>query len=226
VPVALLIDRLWLLTRGEPFLGHGVAEHGVEQLDPLHSLTIPFAILTGVFLWISSLVTGWVANWMKFRNLAPAIRNSFRLRRTMGRSAAARVAGFVEHNLAGMAGYTCLGVLLGFMPVFFTLWGIPIEVRHVTLASASLTYDADALWFMGALHAGPLMAAISGVAVTGVLNIATSFFLGLLVAARAREVKRSAETALARVVFDEFRKRPGRFFMPAPAHFELEHERT
>jgi site-specific recombinase len=214
VPMAFVLDRFWIFTHGTPFLSAAVAEHGIEQLHPLFSLTIPYAILTGVFLWMSSLVTGWTANWMAFRNLAPAIRNSFRLRRTIGPGTAARIAAFVDHNLPGIAGYACLGVLLGFVPVFFTLWGIPLEVRHVTLAAASLTYHADRLLFDGTLHLGEFLMAALGVIIVGVLNFGTSFSVGLLVAARAREVKRSAETALARAVFDEFRKRPGRFFIP------------
>jgi site-specific recombinase len=214
VPIALLVDRLWILAHGAPFLSASVAEHGVDQLHPLLSLTIPFAMLTGVFLWMSSLVTGWTANWMAFRNLVPAIQNSFRLRRTIGPANAARVAGFAGHNLPGIVGYACLGILLGFVPVFFTLWGIPLEVRHVTLAAASLAYDVDRLVFDGTLHWEPLLAGILGVGIIGALNFATSFSVGLLVAARAREVTLTAEKALARALWAEFRKRPGRFFIP------------
>jgi site-specific recombinase len=214
VPMALLVDRFQVFTRGEPFLSTAVAEHGVRQLSPWLSLTVPFAILTGAFLWMSSLVTGWTANWMGFRNLVPAIKNSFRLRRTIGPKAAARIAEFVEHHLPGIAGYACLGILLGFVPVFLTLWGIPVEVRHVTLAAASLTYDADCLFVRGNLRLGELLSAVLGVAIVGALNFGTSFSLGLLVAARAREAGRTAEKALARAVFDEFRRRPARFFMP------------
>jgi site-specific recombinase len=41
--------------------GHGVftaeyAQHSLESLDPIRSLTIPFAALTGVLLWLSSLM--------------------------------------------------------------------------------------------------------------------------------------------------------------------------
>ncbi|HEY3740374.1 MAG TPA: hypothetical protein VGL53_11040 [Bryobacteraceae bacterium] len=212
VPMALLIDRLWIFVRHEPFLSHATAEHGVAQMNPLLSFTIPFAILTGIFLWMSSLFSGWTANWMAVRNLTSAIQNSFRLRRTIGPAAARRVAEFTDHHLPGIAGYACLGVLLGFVPVFFTLWGIPLQVRHVTLASASLTYDADRLFYDGALETKAFLAALAGLLITGVLNFVTSFSVGLMVAARAREVTPS-EKGLVRV-WDEFLKHPGRFFIP------------
>lgn len=212
IPTALLIDHLWIFARHEPFLSNTIAEHGIAQMNPLLSFTIPFAILTGIFLWMSSLFAGWTANWMAVRNLASAIQNSFRLRRTIGTAAARRIAEFADHHLPGIAGYACLGVLLGFLPVFLTLWGIPVQVRHVTLAAASLTYDADRLFFDGALEKKAFLAALAGLAITGMLNFVTSFSVGLLVAARAREVTPS-EKGLVRV-WDEFLRRPGRFFIP------------
>ena len=51
---------------------------------------------------------------------------------------------FVKHHLSGVAGYACLGLLLGLLPFVSVFVGIPVEVRHITLASASLAY----CWWM------------------------------------------------------------------------------
>jgi site-specific recombinase len=44
-----------------------------------------------------------------------------------------------------------LGFLLGSVPILVSLFGIPLEVRHVTLAAASLGYALDCLWLHGEL---------------------------------------------------------------------------
>jgi len=55
IVASLAVDRIWNAIAGHPFLDPEEAEHGIHMLFPLHSLTIPFAIVTGVFLWLSPL---------------------------------------------------------------------------------------------------------------------------------------------------------------------------
>ena len=57
IPVSILIDRIYKAVTGHPFLTAAEAEHGVHMLFPHTSGTIFFAIVTGVFLWLSSLAT-------------------------------------------------------------------------------------------------------------------------------------------------------------------------
>jgi len=61
IPAAALIDMYIRWRTGHSFLAHAAALHGVESMHPSRSLTIPFAALTGCFLWLSSLVAGWTA---------------------------------------------------------------------------------------------------------------------------------------------------------------------
>jgi len=50
-------------------------------------------------------------------------------------------------------------------PFLFELFGIPLEVRHVTLAAASLGYALDASWIYGKLQWQDAAVAFSGIAV-------------------------------------------------------------
>jgi len=188
VPTSIAIDRLFNAVRGHPFLAPLAAEHGIRMLFPLTSMTIPFAIITGVFLWLSSMATGWTANYLALHRMATAISNSLRIRARLGPERAAKLAHWVRHHAPGSVGYIVLGFLLGAVPIIFELFGVPLEVRHVTLAAASLGYALDAAWLYGQLHWRDAQLAFSGIALVGVLNIVTSFVLSFLLAVRARNI--------------------------------------
>src|SRR5208283_1499545 len=123
-----LIDLSLQLWNGHPFLNHEAARHGLESMHLWRSLTIPYAALTGVFLWLSGLFAGWTANWMVLNRLPEAIAQSRRIVWPFGPRSAFHVAQFVKHHLSGVAGYACLGLLLGLLPFVSVFAGIPVEV--------------------------------------------------------------------------------------------------
>jgi len=185
---SIIIDRIWNAVAGHPFLSPEEAEHGVQMLFPLHSLTIPFAIVTGIFLWLSSLATGWTANYVALNRTEWAIANSLRVRRRLGPSRANAIAHWVKHHAAGSVGYIVLGFLLGSVPILVGLFGIPLEVRHVTLGAASLGFALDAVSLGGQLNRSDVILSFSGIVLVGLLNIFTSFALSFFLAVRARDI--------------------------------------
>jgi site-specific recombinase len=160
---------------------------------------------------LSSLFAGWTANWMMLNHLPEAIAQSRRIPRLFGPQAPFDVAQFVKHHLAGAAGYACLGLLLGLLPFVSVFAGIPMEVRHVTLASASLAYDVSALARGGALPWPDLCWALGGLAATGLLNFSVSFALGLWLAVRATDLDTSGRRRLIVALWNEFRRQPASF---------------
>jgi site-specific recombinase len=211
---SIAIDRMWNVLFHHSFLTLAEAEHGVHMLFPLQSMTIPFAIVTGIFLWLSSLATGWTANYVALSGLAPAISNSLRLRRKIGSSHADTLAHWVSHNAPGSIGYIVLGFLLGSAPIVVGLFGIPVEVRHVTLAMASLGYALDGLWLNGTLQAREAFLSLLGVLLVGVLNIFTSFALSFLLAVRARDIREEKARRFAREVLQKLVLHPLSFLLP------------
>jgi site-specific recombinase len=211
VPLAVLIDLLIQWSTGKPFLNEAVALHGVESMHLLRSLTIPYAALTGCFLWISSLFAGWTANWMVLNRLPEAIARSQRIRRWLGEGEAVKMAGLVHHHFSGAAGYACLGLLLGLLPFVSVFAGMPVEVRHITLASASLAYAVRSLIWSGGLSWGEVVWAALGLLATGLLNFGVSFSLGLWLALRARYVGAPGRRRLVELLWKEIRQNPARF---------------
>lgn len=214
VPASIAIDRIINAVRGHPFLDEGKAEHGIQMLFPHTSMTIVFAITTGIFLWIASLATGWTANYLALHKMASAISNSLRIREKLGMKRAARLAYWVTHHAPGSVGYIVLGFLLGTVPILFELFGIPLEVRHVTLAAASLGYALDASRIYGTLHWRDAALAFSGIVAVGVLNIVTSFVLSFLLAVRARNIGGAQSRRFLREVGSELMARPLSFLLP------------
>ncbi len=214
VPVSIAIDRMFNALRGHPFLSSKEAEHGIHMLFPHASLTIVFAVITGVFLWLSSLATGWTANYLALHRMATAISNSLRIRDRLGPRRAAKLAHWVRYHAPGSVGFIVLGFLLGAVPIIFELFGIPLEVRHVTLAAASLGYALDGARLYGQLHWRETVLAFTGIALVGLLNIFTSFALSYLLAIRARNIGEAQSRRFLREVGRELLAHPFSFLLP------------
>ena len=62
-----------LCVAGQPLLSPETAAHSLHGLHPLRSWTLPFAALTGAFLWMSSLAAG----WLRFGHAGPTARQAW-----------------------------------------------------------------------------------------------------------------------------------------------------
>jgi site-specific recombinase len=211
---SIAVDRIWNAVTGQPFLTAEEAEHGIHMLFPLTSLTIPFAIVTGILLWLSSLATGWTANYLALTRMESAIAHSLRIRRRLGPAGANALAHWLKHHAAGSAGYIVLGFLLGSVPILFGLFGIPLEVRHVTLGAAGLAYALDAARLTGELHGSDVILSFIGILLVGVCNILTSFVLSFLLAVRARDIGEDKARRFLKDVGRKLVSQPVTFLLP------------
>jgi site-specific recombinase len=214
IPVAVLLSLGWAWATGRPLLDAAAAEHGLRGLHPLRSWTLPFAALTGVFLWLSSLAAGWAANWSAFRRLPQALAGHRRLVFWLGEGPAAHLGRLVQRHLGGVCGYLALGFLLGFVPVLLALAGLPVEVRHVTLSAASLALCAARELPGGRIPWAGAAWGLAGVACIGALNFGVSFLMALRTAMGARGLDRRGRDALRKLLWRAFRDHPWRFLGP------------
>lgn len=210
VPVAILFDFLWRVKTGQSFLEPETAVYAVRSLDPLSSGTILFAAITGVILMVSSVIGGWLENFAVYRRLPEAIAHHRGLVRMVGASAALRWSSGFMHSIAGYGTSIALGFALGMAPVVGAFFGLPLDVRHVTLSASQL---ALALSAMGPAFFLTKFAAISaaGVLIIGLLNFGVSFVLALLLAIRAREVSVPEAVRLLGATWRDFLRRPTRY---------------
>ncbi len=214
IPASLLLDFAWQSLAGHPLLSAEKAAHSLHDLHPFRSLTLPFAALTGVLLWLASLASGWAGNWSAFRQFPEALSSHRGLHRWLGAERATKLAPMIEKHFSGIIGYVALGLLLGFLPVLLAFMGLPVEVRHVTLSAASLALCVGQLWSTGSVPWGDVAWGMTGIALIGVMNFGVSFGLALVTAERARGLAASARRNLASALRGSLLRHPGRFIWP------------
>ena len=209
---AIGFDLLYRWRLGHSFLSPEKADAVIRSLHPLESGTIWYAAITGIILWISSLAGGWIENFWVYRRLPQAIAEH-RLGRWLGRRFMERLSGFLARNISGYGGGLALGMMLGMTPVLGAFFGLPLDVRHVTLSSGTLAVALASLDFVSPRAALP---AVAGIALIFVLNLSVSFFFAVTVALRAKEVPRRDRWALLGAILRRFLRRPHEFILPPP----------
>jgi site-specific recombinase len=216
IPAALLLD-LFIATLG---LGHLLtadkAEHVIESISPWGSLTIPFAVFTGVILWVGGWVASWIDNAFAFYNVREALASHGGLRVRFGEGRVRAFADFLSHHVGGVAASLVLGFGLAFAPEIGRFFGLPLEVRHVTLVTGSVSLAVAALG-LSAIHVAHWAAIIVGIGVIGLCNLGVSFGLAFAMAVRARGMETSRGLALLGRTAVAILGHPERLFRLAPA---------
>lgn len=194
-PVCLLVA--WIaLTSGHPILTDD------EVMTTFLSSNIwgPsafFAIFTGGLLFFASLIAGWFENWVITTRLVNRMMHSEFLHRSFGASRAHALADFVNRNANALAANISLGLLLGLFPQIIQFLGIPIEVRHVTLATGAFATSLPQALELG-VTGWDIANAVLGIFVIGIINISVSFALAFLLASASSKVQLSSFVRLLR----------------------------
>lgn len=199
-------------------LGFGGLMPPAKALASIDSLSIAgltplFAVLTGVLLWLSSLAAGFSDNWFALRRLRDALTHHRRLVLALGPARAGRWAQWLENNIAGIVGNVSLGVLLGMTPVVSHFFGLPIDVRHVTLSTGTLVAAVMSLdWQI--LSTPAFWLAVAGIMSIGLLNVSVAFVCSLSLALNARDVPARVRRVVLRTVWRRFMGAPWFFILP------------
>ena len=208
---AFAFVHLWSFAFGRPFMSEADALSTFTQLSPLSSGTVFYAALTGVILWLASLVGGWFDNFCAYHRLGIAI-GEHPAGSVLGHERLARWGATLTANASSWGTSVSLGFMLGMTPAIGHFLGLPLDVRHVTLNSGILSVASTSLghrWF----GEGALLLSVAGVAVMFVLNLSVSFLLALISAARAYELRAHDNSELLQGLLRRFRKTPLDFFV-------------
>jgi site-specific recombinase len=211
-PIVLLVQWLAAAAIGRPPIGAEDARHVLESLTLLGPTAL-FAAFTGVLLFASSLVGGWVENWFVWHRLDSAIAWNPRIVARLGAGRARRWSIYWRRHVSGFASNVSLGLMLGLAPAVLAFFGLPIEVRHVTLASGQLAAAVGALG-LGVVATAPFWWCVAGIAATGALNLGVSFFLAFRLALRSRGIRLADRGRIHRAIRARLRRRPLSFLWP------------
>lgn len=212
IPVVVLISVVLQLLTGEAMTNVGKAHRTLEDIH-LIGPTLYFAAFTGVLLFASSIIAGWVENWYVFHNLDSAMKYNPRFTTLLGRERAARWADFMRRNISGLAANISLGLMLGLVPAFAAFFSLPLDVRHVTLSAGQVTAAAMVIGW-DVFTESDFWWAVVGVLFIGPLNLGVSFYLAFRLALQAQNISEVNRRLIRAAIKRRIRAAPLSFLVP------------
>ncbi len=211
-PLVFGAQTIAQLALGRPLVGPVTSQHVLDSLTLLGPTAL-YAAFTGILLFASSLIAGWVENFFVYYQLDSALAWNPRILNRLGAERARRWSVWWRANVSGVAANLSLGMMLGVMPALLSFFGPPIEVRHVTLSTGQLVAAATALGWP-VLHAAALWWCVAGIAITGWLNLTVSFGLAMGLALRSRGITVRDRRRIYGAVWRRMWRHPRSFVWP------------
>ncbi len=212
VPAVLLVNVAIVLLRGQPMLNAQEAAYVLHSLS-LIGPTLFWAAFTGLVLFTSSMVAGWVENWFVLHRLDSAMRHNPRFTKVLGAQRADRWASFMRMNVSGFASNISLGFMLGLIPAFTAFFGFELEMRHVTLSAGQLAAAGAALG-LEAFRSSAIWWCVASIPLIGALNLGVSFYCAFRLALQAHNVSGIDRARIRRAIWARLYSHPRSFFMP------------
>jgi site-specific recombinase len=182
------------------------------DISPIHSLAIFHAAIAGVFLFLSGIISGSIANRDKHNQIYFRIAEHPLLKRSLGKARTLKLSKLYEKRWAGIISNFWFGVFMGSTASIGLFLGLNLDIRHITFASGNLAlalYGAnyvvsDSMLFWG----------IFGIGVIGLVNFMVSFSLSLGLAFRSRAISLFELRFVTVSIWKHFKSRPFSFFFP------------
>ena len=211
-PIAFGISWGWFLLTGAPIASPEEAFHKLEDLNPFTSLCLLHAAIAGVMLFIAGILSGIADNANVFNKYPQRIRMHRWLIHLIGQKRAITLGDYIENNLGTLTGNFTLGFLLAFVAFIGFIFGVPLEIQHVSFATGNAGLAMATL--KGDVSLYTILMTATGIVMIGIINIAVSFSLALMVAIRSRDIKLTQTGQLIVYLIKKIFTNPLAFFMP------------
>jgi site-specific recombinase len=210
-PLSFAIAWLWKYINGVGIVDEKEARKMLQDVHPFLNPTWFYACITGVFLFLSGIISGYYDNKVIYSKIPSRLRHHPNLQKILPKRILLALSNYVEHNLGSLVGNICLGLFLGTAGFIGFIFGIPFDIRHITISSgnyaiALFTLFENVKWEYA-------LTCLGGVLGIGVFNFLISFGLAIFVAARSRRVKAIQFIALLKWTWIYFKKYPKDFFV-------------
>ena len=209
-PVALLLDWYWFWIHQTHYFDVAHAHRALEALNLWNTGTFIYAGMTGVLLWLSGIASGWVENAVVFYKVPDLVRRHKILKNIFGPKRASKMGDFLAHNISGITSSVSLGFFLAGWPLLGKFFGLPFDIRHITLTTGTIAMALQSIGFTEITWQEALEIGLE-ITVIGAMNFSVSFALASLVAGRAKEL--SAKRTLS--IF----KKAGKQWLRSPLRF-------
>lgn len=211
-PVAFLIAYGYHYFSGGQIAGSEKALKLISELDPLHSYAVFHAGITGVFLFLSGMISGYYDNKSLYNKIPQRIKIHRGLIRILGQERTNSFSNYIDNNLGNLAGNFFLGIFLGSIGTIGIILGLPLDIQHITFAAGNLGLAIVSVGDQLTLH--QILMSVAGIISIGLMNFLVSFSLAIFVAIKSRKVTFKQSRKLFGILFLRFIKRPHHFFLP------------
>src|ERR1035438_5972221 len=173
-PGTYLLAWLYYLLTGTKILEGAAAATMLEDQHPWHSLSLLYACNAGFFLFLSGIIAGYVQNKIQYSHIAKRLQTHPLLRFSIPPARLQRLANYLDKHAGPLIGNIALGFMLGMSGLVVKIFGIPFDIRHITIAAGNV---AIAVYGIGLRNIPPgyLVTIVFGVLGIGFFNFLVSF---------------------------------------------------
>ncbi|MBP6687744.1 MAG: hypothetical protein KA160_07790 [Lacibacter sp.] len=211
-PMTYLLAMLFFKLTGSKIAAGDEALALLQAQHPFQTLALLFACFTGFFLFLSGLIAGWVENYVVYAQLPQRIRMHPVLHHSLGKKQLNWLVNLFENKLGSIAGSVSLGFFLGMAAFIGKTFGIPFDIRHITISAGNTAIGFFGL--DGSVNYRYMATILLGVSLIGFLNFFVSFGFAFYVAVKSRGIKLRDYPEFLGILWRYLRKRPFDFIMP------------
>jgi len=212
MPTAYLIAEVWFISTGEHIANPEKAHHLLDELNPFTSLALFHAAIAGVCLFLSGLISGYYDNKASYNNIPERLFQLPTMQWLFGTTRWKRITDYIGNNLGALAGNFFFGIMLGSIGQLGIILGLPIDIRHITFSSANFAFALVGL--NNHLSWQVWITSLFGIVMIGMINLAVSFSLALMVALRSRNISFIQGHALVSLLWKRLIHHGRDFFYP------------
>ncbi|MBO9201645.1 MULTISPECIES: site-specific recombinase [Niastella] len=224
-PGTYLLAWLYDLAIGHPLVQGEKAAHLLQDQHPWQSLSLLYACNTGFFLFLSGIIAGYVENKINYGRIDKRLTEHPVLRVSLPPSRLQKLAAYLNSHGGSLAGNISLGFFLGMAGIVGKIFGIPFDIRHITISAANTSLGAYGVGWEH-MNYRYLANVVMGVLGIGFLNFLVSFSLAFFVAVRSRDIHLKDYPGFLKILWKYFRSHPLDFIRPRKRRSETEKTET
>lgn len=215
----IVFPLTFLLAWGyDKLFGHKIAEGSaafemLKAQHPWRSAALLYACFTGFFLFVSGIIAGYWQNKIQYGRIKERLVKHPVLKLSLSAKRLEKIANYAEKHFGALMGNIALGFFLGFSGIIGKVFGIPFDIRHITISAGNTSIG---MYGMGVENIPPyfMLAVLGGVLMIGFINFLTSFSLAFIMAVKSRGIHLSQYPRLLRILGNYFLKHPREFVLP------------
>lgn len=212
LPAAWLLGWLYAQATGGNVITGEEAKEMMMNLHPFKSGSLFYAAIAGVFLMSSGLIAGYYDNKVIYSRIPERLQQHPVLKKIFSQQWLEKLTDYLKNNLGIILGNLFLGIFLGSASLFGRFFGLPFDVRHVTLSTGNFGLALQSS--TAPIPAMFLIEISCSIIAMGFINLLVSFGLAIYVAVRSRSLNAPLLRNLLGAIKKYFVSHTTDFFIP------------